>query len=68
MAGRKNEPEAPHPGTAGMAQGQPAAGVTPGEPGPPEQPDTEQGGATGAENLVRQQTDPDLDDTAGGHP
>jgi hypothetical protein len=68
MAGKKNEPEAPLPGTAGMAQGQPAAGVVPGEPEQPAQPDTAEGGATGAENLVRQQQDPDLDDTAGSHP
>lgn len=66
MAG-KREPEAPHPGTAGMAQGQPAAGIVPGET-EPEQPDTAEGGPTGPENLVRQQQDPDLDDTAGGHP
>jgi hypothetical protein len=65
MAGKKDEPEAPHPGTAGMAQGQPAAGIVPEQP---EQPDEAKGGPTGAENLVRQQQDPDLDDTAGGHP
>lgn len=65
MAGKKAE--TPHPGTAGMAQGQPAAGVGPAEPGPPDPPQAKEG-ATGPENLERQQADPDLDDTAGGHP
>lgn len=31
-------------------------------------PDSGEGGVTGRENLARQQKDPDLEDTAGGHP
>jgi hypothetical protein len=54
----------PLPGTAGMAQGQPEAGVEPAEPSPG-QPDK---GVTGPEALAEQQTDPELDDTSGGHP
>lgn len=78
MAGRHEKPkkgkgkkggepeEEPQPGTAAMAQGQPGAGVE-GEPGDahPEQPDKL---VTGGEALEEQQQNPDLDDTAGGHP
>jgi hypothetical protein len=58
------EREQPQPGTAGMAQGQPGAGVEPATPAA-SQPE---GPVTGGEVLERQQQDPDLEDTAGAHP
>jgi hypothetical protein len=61
---RKEEPPAvPLPGTAGMAQGQPDAGIEPAEF--PEQPD---GPVTGGEVLEEQQKNPDLEDSTGAHP
>jgi hypothetical protein len=60
----QQEPEEPLPGTAGMAQGQPAADVEPGEE-KPEQPDEL---VTGPEVLEEQQQNPDLKDNTGGHP
>jgi hypothetical protein len=47
--------EQPQPGVAGMAQGQPAAGVAPATGGP-EQPDEI---VTEAENAEKTQEDPD---------
>jgi hypothetical protein len=35
---------------------------------PDDQPEQAGGGVTGPENIARQQTDPDLDDTSGAHP
>lgn len=35
---------------------------------PDDQPPQAGGGVTGPENIARQQTDPDLDDTTGAHP
>jgi hypothetical protein len=55
----------PQPGTAGMAQGQPEAGVEPADEDKPEQPDNV---VTGGEALEEQQQNPDLDDTSGSHP
>jgi hypothetical protein len=51
-------PVIPEPGTAGMAQGQPDAGVEP-DDSRPEQADNL---VTGAEALEEQQKNPELDD------
>jgi hypothetical protein len=67
VAGRKkHEEEAaePLPGTAAMAQGQPAAGVEP-DDSKPEQPDNV---VAGGEALEEQQRNPDLDDSSGARP
>jgi hypothetical protein len=61
---REGEPAEPLPGTAGMAQGQPDAGIE-AQGDQPEQPDKL---VTGGEALEVQQQDPDLDDTAGARP
>jgi hypothetical protein len=55
--------EQPLPGTAGMAQGQPAAGVE-----PRQEPEQADGPVTGAEAIEVQQKDPDLDDSSGARP
>jgi hypothetical protein len=59
----KAEEQEPLPGVAGMAQGQPEAGVEP-DDSKPEQPDLL---VTGAEALEEQQTNPDLKDNSGTH-
>jgi hypothetical protein len=63
VAGRKkDEPQEPQPGVAGMAQGQPAAGVE-----PDEHEDLE-GPVTGGEVIAENQQNPDLPDNTGAHP
>ena len=58
------EPEEPQPGTAAMAQGQPAAGVESAK----EKPEQADNVVTGAEAFEEQQQDPELDDRSGAHP
>ena len=59
---KKAEPEEALPGTAGMGQGQPGAGVDAPDKDMPEQADAL---ATGGEALLEQQTNPDLKDNNG---
>jgi hypothetical protein len=56
LAGRKDKDEPASP----LPSGPPVH--------PDDQPEQAGGGVTGPENLARQQEDPDLDDTSGGHP